>query len=136
MANVSLGGEGLPFEASADLSSSQYHFIEQPTANASTGNILTATVPNAATDVPWGINQGKPESGQIDTCQTTGRSWLLVDANSSNIAIGDMIGTSNTGHGVLKDTDGQIYRCRALQAATADGVYIQVDLDEHGTIGP
>lgn len=75
-------------EAGADLSTSQYCFVEL----SSTG---TVTVCNAATDVPYGVLQNNPTSGKMAEIVIIGITKLKADAALATI--GTAIGTSADG---------------------------------------
>lgn len=72
------------FEAGADLSAKQYYFVKLSAAN-------TVNVCTAITDIPIGILQNKPGSGEAATVCLFGIS--KVSANGT-LAAGNLIGTS------------------------------------------
>lgn len=74
--------------AGADLSAAQYKFVKRSGANV----ILCA----AATDVPFGILQNAPASGETAEVMRLGISKCSADAA---VAIGNLIGTSADGQG-------------------------------------
>lgn len=78
----------ITLEAGADLSSKQYYFVKLDT---STGK---AVVCSGATDVPVGVLQNNPTSGQAAEIVVVGLT--KVSANSA-ISIGDLLGTSADG---------------------------------------
>ena len=75
------------FPAGADLSGSQYKFVEL-------GSGGTVTVCNAATDKPIGILQNAPTSGQMASVLVAGLSKVQADAA---LTVGTEIGTSADG---------------------------------------
>lgn len=78
--------------AGADLSSSQYYFVKLSTTD-------TVIACAAATDVPIGILQNAPTSGQEATIMVTGIS--KVSSNAA-LTIGNLIGTSGDGQADAK----------------------------------
>tara|TARA_R100001143_G_C3325719_1_gene116964 strand:- start:257 stop:646 length:390 start_codon:yes stop_codon:yes gene_type:complete len=78
--------------AGADLSSSQYYFVKLSTTD-------TVVVCAAATDIPIGILQNAPTSGQEATIMVTGISKVSADAA---LAIGQLIGTAADGQADAK----------------------------------
>jgi hypothetical protein len=78
--------------AGADLSSSQYYYVKLSTTD-------TVIVCAAATDVPIGILQNAPTSGQDATIMVTGIS--KVNSNAA-LSIGDAIGTAADGQADAK----------------------------------
>ena len=81
------------FEAGEDLSAKQYYFVE---INTTSGK---AEVCDAATDLPIGVLQNAPESGEEATVMVMGVSKVSGDAD---LAIGDLIGTSGDGQADAK----------------------------------
>lgn len=79
------------WNAAADLRTSQYKFVEL----GSTG----VTVCNAATDLPVGILQNAPNTGEVATVLVQGKSKVQADAA---LSIGDRIGTSADGQADVK----------------------------------
>jgi hypothetical protein len=78
--------------AGADLSALQYYYVKLSTTN-------TVIVCAAATDVPIGILQNAPTSGQDATIMVTGIS--KVNSNAA-LSIGDAIGTAADGQADAK----------------------------------
>ena len=78
--------------AGADLSSSQYYYVKLSTTD-------TVIACAAATDVPIGILQNAPTSGQEATIMVTGIS--KVSSNAA-LSIGNLIGTSGDGQADAK----------------------------------
>jgi len=99
--------------AGADLSSSQYLFVKQ---NASGQAILCA----AATDVPIGVLQNAPTSGQEAEICVAGGTKIKGGAA---IALGALIGTASTGKAaaLVAGTDTTKYVVgTVIQAISAD----------------
>ena len=88
--------------AAADLSSKQYHFVKL--ASATTVNVCTAI-----TDIPIGILQNDPTSGQAAEICIFGISKVVADGT---LAAGNTVGTS---------ADSQ---CDAIVAGTDTTVYV------------
>lgn len=80
------------FTASADLSGKQFYFVKLSGAG-------TVTVCAAATDVPIGVLQNKPTSGQAAEVMMLGISKVSSDAALSR---GNLIGTSGDGQADAK----------------------------------
>lgn len=78
--------------AGADLSSDQYKYVKLSTTD-------TVILCAAATDVPVGILQNAPTSGQEATIMVTGISKVNSDAA---LSIGNLIGTSADGQADAK----------------------------------
>ena len=78
--------------AGADLSSSQYYYVKLSTTD-------TVIVCAAATDIPIGILQNAPTSGQEATIMVTGISKVSADAA---LTIGQLIGTAGDGQADAK----------------------------------
>ena len=95
--------------AAADLSSKQYYFVKL--ASESTVNVCSAV-----TDVPIGVLQNAPASGESATVCVFGLSKVSADAT---LAAGDIIGTSADGQAqpVVQGTETIVYN--AGQAVTA-----------------
>ena len=75
------------FTASADLSAKQYYIVKMSGDN-------TVTVCAAVTDVPIGVLQNKPASGEQAVVRVFGMSKVSADAT---LAAGNIIGTSADG---------------------------------------
>ena len=95
--------------AAADLSSKQYYFVKL--ASATTVNVCSAV-----TDVPIGVLQNTPASGEAAQICVFGLSKVSADAT---LAAGDIIGTSADGQAqpVVQGTETTVYN--AGQAITA-----------------
>ena len=90
---VETPGFTLSFEAGADLSAKQYHFVK---LNGANGRSVVAC--SGATDRPVGVLQNDPTSGQMATVMVTGITQLVADAD---LAAGDTIGTSADGQAAV-----------------------------------
>lgn len=77
--------------AGADLSAKQYHFVK---LNTSKQVVICA----ATTDLPIGVLQNKPTSGQAAEVVMAGATKVVGDAN---LAKGDTIGTSADGQAAV-----------------------------------
>jgi hypothetical protein len=100
------------FTASADLSAKQYHFVKMSGNN-------TVTVCAAITDVPIGVLQNNPTSGQAAEVCLFGISKVVADGN---LAAGNVIGTSLDGQAdaITAGSDTTVYVMGiALNAASA-----------------
>jgi hypothetical protein len=82
----------ITLEAGADLSSSQYYFVK---LNASGKAVVCA----GATDIPVGVLQNNPTSGQAAEIVVVG---LTKVSSNAALAIGDLIGTSADGQADAK----------------------------------
>ena len=100
------------FTASADLSAKQYYIVKMSGEN-------TVTVAAAVTDVPIGILQNKPASGEQAVVRVFGVSKVSADAT---LAAGDIIGPSADGQAqpVVQGTETTVYNVgQALTAGAA-----------------
>ena len=98
----------------ADLSGKQFYFVKLSSAG-------TVTVCAAATDVPIGVLQNKPTSGQAAEVMMLGISKVSSDAALSR---GNLIGTSGDGQADAKTpgTDTTEYVVgQVIEASTAAG---------------
>lgn len=111
------------FEAAADLSAKQFHFVKLTAAN-------TVNVCSGATDIPCGILQNKPSAaGRPAVVRMLGLSKLSADAA---LSAGALIGTSADGQGDAKTpgTDTTEYVVGiALEASGGAGELIKVSLN-------
>lgn len=100
------------FTASADLSAKQFYFVKLSSATQ-------VTVCSAVTDVPIGVLQNKPTSGQQAIVCVFGVSKVSADAT---LAAGNVIGTSADGQAqpLTVGTETTVYTCgQAISAASA-----------------
>ena len=109
------------FEAGADLSTKQYYFVKQDTT------FNRVVVCAAATDVPIGVLQNKPDAaGKAAEVMLVGLTKVSADAA---LTIGNLIGTSADGQADAKTvgTDTTEYVVgRVYEAATAAGDLVGV----------
>lgn len=98
-------------EAAADLSGKQFYFVKLD----SNGK---AAVCAAATDVPIGVLQNKPTSGQAATILCVGTSKVSSDAALNE---GDLIGTSADGQADAKTPGSDTTNYVVGQMITATG---------------
>ena len=102
--------------AGGDLSAKQFHFVK---LNSSGQAVICAAI----TDIPVGILQNKPTSGQEAEIMVNGISKLVADGT---IDEGNLIGTSNDGQGdaIVAGSDGTVYTVgQALEAAAAGEIF-------------
>ena len=98
--------------AAADLSDKQYYFVKL--ASATTVNVCSAI-----TDLPIGILQNNPESGEQAVVQIFGISKVVADGT---ITAGRWMGTSadSQAAGITPGSDTTVYVMgQAIQAASA-----------------
>lgn len=84
--------------AGADLSSSQYKFVESNSSG-------TATVCNTAGEYALGVVQNDPTSGQAATIAVSGVSKVVL---GGTVAINDQISTDNSGRAIAATTGHKI----------------------------
>ena len=96
--------------ASADLSAKQYYFVKLSGAH-------TVTVCDGATDVPIGVLQNAPTSGQAAEVMAIGTTKVSSD---EALTVGWLIGTSADGQADRKiwGTDTTQYICGQVITAT------------------
>lgn len=99
--------------ASADLSAKQYHLVKMSGDN-------TVTVCAAVTDVPIGVLQNKPESGEAATVCTIGVTKIKAD---EALAAGEVVGSSSDGQGqvVVIGTETTVYAAGIVIDGAASG---------------
>jgi hypothetical protein len=87
--------------AGADLSSKQYHFVKL--ASATTVNVCTAI-----TDLPIGVLQNNPTSGNTATIAIFGVTKVVADGT---LAAGNILGTSadSQADAIVAGTDTTVY---------------------------
>lgn len=106
----------LSFSAGADLSAKQYYFVKLSAAD-------TVVACAAATDVPVGVLQNAPTSGQTADVMLAGVSKVNSDAA---LSVGNLIGTAADGQADAKTpgTDTTEYVVgRVILASGAAGGY-------------
>lgn len=134
-----VGGSGVPEwakvsgEVSADLSAATVR--GQCAVLGAEGKFALSS---GATQMPFGAFLApaptSATSGVQITVATAGYTQLRVNGNSVNIAIGDPLGPDADGNWVKQATDTQWYGAIALEAATADDVYIRCRLVDPTTL--
>jgi hypothetical protein len=98
--------------------------------NGDTPAATTAT--SAAANV--GVVISTAAAGEGTDLVLTGKVVpLLVNGNSTNIAVGDFIAPTTAGYGIENSTNRTAYNAIALQAATTDAAIILVKV-EYGVI--
>lgn len=107
-------------EANADLSAKTYYIVKWTAANQ-------CGLAAAATDKFAGVLQNKPKSGEAAAIRSMGTTKLVVDA-TTDIAVGDRITSDSAGKGIKTTTDTDNTIGTAMEAATADGDIIEVQL--------
>lgn len=100
-----------PFTASADLSSYQYYFVK-------ISDDREVTVCAALTDVPIGVLQNAPESGQTAVVMVIGETPVSSDAA---LTAGNLIGPSADGQADARTigTDTTHYVCGQVVAGSS-----------------
>jgi hypothetical protein len=109
---------GDSFAAAADYSAKQFWPVKLTAAN-------TVTVCSGATDVPIGILQNKPKSGEAADVMCLGVTRAVSDGTTP-IAVGDWVGSGAAGKLVKKSSDKDYAIGQALEASSADGTVISV----------
>ena len=99
--------------------------------NADTPSVATAT--SAATNVGVIVNTTDTAGDGAGLVLTGKVVPLLVNGNSTNIAVGDFIAPTTAGYGIKNATNRTAYNAIALQAATTDAATILVKV-EYGVI--
>ena len=101
MAYESPGTDIGTFTASADLSAKQFYIVKMSGDN-------TVTVCAAVTDVPIGVLQNTPASGEQAVVRVAGVSKVSADAT---LAAGDIIGSSADGQAqpVVQGSETTVY---------------------------
>lgn len=105
--------------AGADLSNSQYYFVERSAAG-------TVTVCNAAADVAYGVLVNKPKANEAATVVVLGICSVVSDGSGTAIVDGDFIGPNASGKAVKKATADYGINGIALDPSTANGTVIRV----------
>lgn len=77
----------LTFKAGGDLSAKQYYFVKLSAEN-------TVVVCAGTTDIPIGVVQNKPESGEAATVRILGKTKVNADAA---LTVGALIGCAADG---------------------------------------
>lgn len=100
------------FKAGADLSAKQFYFVKQSADE-------TVVVCAAVTDLPVGILQNNPLSGQGASVMIIGESKVNADAA---LAVGNLIGTAADGQAAVyaPGTDTTKYICGQVTKAVGN----------------
>ena len=106
--------------AAADLSTHQFKFV---TVNSSAQVALAGAGAAMA-----GVMQDAPASGVAGSYQIAGVSRLVTDGSGTSIAAGDYLKSDASGRGVKTTTNGDEVGAMALEASTAAGTIIAVQL--------
>ena len=112
-----LPGQVATFTAAADLSAKQYYFVKITADN-------TVNVCAAVTDIPIGVLQNAPTSGQAASVMLYGITKLTA---KEAIAVGNNVGTGSDGRAdvVAAGSDTTVRICgQAIEAAGAAGQVI------------
>jgi hypothetical protein len=106
-------GMMISLEAGADLSAKQYHFVKLNSSGQ-------AVIVSAITDVPVGILQNKPTSGQVAAIMVDGISKVVADGTLDE---GNVVGTSADGQAdaIAPGTDTTVYAVGQMLTANAAG---------------
>lgn len=88
-------------KAGGDLSTKQYHFVKLD----SNGDVVICA---AITDIPFGVVQNAPASGETAEVMQMGISKIVCDGT---IAVGSLVGTSTDGQAdaIAAGTDTTVY---------------------------
>jgi len=101
-------------KAAADLSAKQFYLVEITAAD-------TVNVCNGATDVPVGVLQNKPVSGEA--CEIAHRPGDICKVKlGGTVTVGAWVGTHTDGTAVAKTTDKDFAIGRALEAGDAGAI--------------
>jgi len=112
---IDYDGKDISFLAGEDLSAMQYRFVHQADDN-------TVDMVDGATEIPVGVLQNAPESGEVAVVRVTGTSKLVMNAA---VAVGallkcEYVGATDNGKGDAADTDGDYARAMCIQASGAE----------------
>lgn len=107
----------LTFKAEQTFASGQFYFCELSAADQ-------VDICDSTADLPLGVIQNKPAAGQAADIRIHGVTKIVADGTVT--AVGNYVGTGNTGKGVKKTADKAIIRGIALSASSVDGVIIDI----------
>lgn len=110
-------------EAAADLSAKQYYIVKL--ASATTINVSDSAA------AAYGVLQDKPKSGEhglVAVAGSGGITRVISDGSGTAIAAGDFIKSHTNGKAIKAGTDKDRAIGMALEASSADGTIIAVDL--------
>ena len=112
------------YEASADLSASQYCFVKPSTGVA--GGVSARMALCGANERTFGVLQTNPNAiGLAGTVRHAGTTKLKVDGSGTAISVGDPLKSNASGIGVKAGTDKDHVGAIALEASTASGDLIE-----------
>jgi hypothetical protein len=106
--------------AAADLSTKQFYIVKLTAADA-------VNVTSATTDVATGVLQNKPKSGEAADVRRLGISQVISDGTTP-IAVGDKLCSDTSGRAIKNTTVDRPVLGTALDASSATGTIIRVDL--------
>ncbi len=110
-----------PFEANADLSAKQFYPVK-----LATGTKVDAC--SAVTDRVIGVLRSKPKAGEVADVRIHGIAKVVSDGSGTAIAVGDYVGVNAAGKAVKVTTPDRPVFGIALEASSADGTIIAVQL--------
>lgn len=113
--SVEFGGKDITLVAAEDMSTHQFRFVVQ-------ASDTTVRLANAGTDLPLGIMQNAPESGEEAVVRIEGTSKLVMN---DAVAVGarlkmEYVGATDNGKGDAADTEGDQERGICIQASGAE----------------
>jgi len=111
-------------KAAADLSALRYRLMKYSAAD-------TVNKATAASDTPCGILTNKPDAAGKEAVV-----WLIADGGqcllevdgTTPIAVGDNLTSDSVGRGIKTTTDNEVISARALEASSAAGDVIAVEV--------
>jgi len=112
---IEFGGIDISFTAAEDLSAMQYRFVHQ-------ASDTTVDMVDSGTEIPVGVLQNAPESGEVAVVRVTGTSKLVMNAA---VTVGTLlkceyVGASDNGKGDAADTNGDYARAMCIMASGAE----------------
>lgn len=112
---IEYSGLDISFLAAEDLSAMQYKFVHQ--ADDTTVDMLDSTA-----EIPLGILQNAPESGEVATVRIEGTSKLVFNAATvrNSLIKAEYVGASDNGKGQFANVDKNIIRAICLSAPSAE----------------
>jgi len=111
------------FRSTTDMRTKQF----APVKLAATKDFITECA--AATDRVYGLQQGKPNVGEVGRIAIQGRWTALCDGSGTAIAIGDYLGPNAAGTMLVKKATADNSICAiALDVCTISGGKIDVNL--------
>lgn len=113
--------------ANSDLSTKQFFLVKQ------TGTADKVDLVAANTDRTMGVLVNAPKSGQAAEVQKLGIAKVVSDGSGTSIAAGDPLAADSSGRVVKNATTDRLCIGTAMDASTAAGTVIRVDLGILGT---